>query len=377
MHGDVIVMGAGPGGCAMAYHLQQAGWQVVLAERRAHAVDKLCGEFLSPEGVESLTGMGLGAALSQAAAPRIEDVLISTASGRTWQSPLPQPGLGLSRRCMDAHLIERCRAVGVHVVQGLHLREIKGDLTHGFYVRGESANGICELKARLAIGTFGKRSVLQRKLTLRGSASRVPHDLMALKCYARGGQVPGRVELHVFPGGYAGMSEVEGHKTNLCLLTKASVFRRAGSDAARFSREIMGQNPLLAQRLAGLQPDWPSTLAVGNLAFGSRSPVVNGVLMVGDAAAAIPPLCGDGMSMALQAAELLAPLAHQFLSGDFTGTALCRAYERQWRRRFQPRLWVGQGIQPFFLTPHWGEIAMTALNRFPGMGRQLIRWTRG
>lgn len=377
MDGDVMVIGAGPGGCATACLLQRAGWQVVLVERQPHPVDKLCGEFVSPEGVESLARLGIDQAiLSQLAAPHIQHVLLSTLSGRTWQSPLPHAGLGLSRRCMDTLLIERCRELGVHVLQGLHVREVNGNFTHGFYLRARMANGVCgQLRTRLAIGAFGKRSMLQRKL--QPQTTRTPHDLMALKCYGRPGYVPERIEIHAFPDGYVGMSEVEGNKTNLCLLTKASAFRRADGDMARFGEAIMSQNPLLAQRLADLRPDWPSALAVANLAFGSRSRVGNHVLMVGDAAAAITPLCGDGMSMALQSAELLAPLAHRFLSGDLDGTPLCRSYERRWRRRFHPRLRVGQGLQPLFLNPAWGEIAMTGLNWFPGIGRQLIRWTRG
>ncbi len=372
-----MVIGAGPGGCATACLLQQAGWQVVLVERQPHPVDKLCGEFVSPEGVESLVRLGIDKAiLSQIAAPHIQEVLLSTLSGRTWQSPLPHPGLGLSRRCMDTLLIERCRELGVQVLQGLHIREVNGDFDSGFDMQGQMANGVYEqVRTRLAIGAFGKRSVLQRKL--QPQTPQTSHDLMALKCYGRPGHVSKRIEIHAFPHGYAGMSEVEGNKTNICLLTRVSAFRRAHGDIAQFGRAIMSQNPLLAQRLADLQPDWPSALAVANLAFGSRSRVGNRVLMVGDAAAAIAPLCGDGMSMALQSAELLAPLAHGFLSNDLDSTALCQTYERRWRRRFSPRLCVGQGLQPLFLNSTWGEVAMTGLTWFPGVGRQLIRWTRG
>ena len=88
---DVLVVGAGPGGCAAAYALRQAGWQVMLAERRHYPVDKLCGEFLSPEGLQSLEQMGLGAAT--ATFPPIGEVLVSSASGHCWQVPLPVAGL--------------------------------------------------------------------------------------------------------------------------------------------------------------------------------------------------------------------------------------------------------------------------------------------
>ncbi len=373
---DVVVIGAGPGGCATAYHLQQAGWQVTLAERRTYPVDKLCGEFLSPEGVESLQHLGLGDALQQDAAPHIGAVLVSSVSGRTWHASLPARGRGLSRRRMDHLLVERCHEVGVDVRLGLHIREVAGNFEHGFHLRGHGPDGGQELKTRLVVGAFGKQSVLHRKLH-RDVVQHPSHPLMALKLYATGDRVPGRVELHAFPGGYAGLCEVEGGKTNLSLLTEARAFRRVGGDYERFGAEVLAHNPLLQQRLAALRPNWRSAFAIANLVFGSRARTAKAIMMVGDAAASISPLCGDGMAMALQTGEILAPLANRFLAGQLTDAAMLCAYDRRWRQEFTRRLRVGRGLQHVLLTPSWGTAAITLLRLFPGIGQQLIRWTRG
>jgi flavin-dependent dehydrogenase len=372
---DAIVVGAGPGGCATAYHLHQAGWRVIVAERLTYPVDKMCGEFLSPEGIVSLERMGLQPALTSHTSPSIDTLLISSHQGKTWTTSLPRPGLGLSRRCLDQALVQRCREVGIEVVHGLHIRAIDGNFKHGFHLRGRGPQGERELKTRLVVGAFGKQSLLHRKL--RGTDSQAPASLMALKLYAAGGHLPGHIELHVFPGGYAGICEVEDGRTNLCLLTETAAFRRAGANGDRFGAEVMAQNPLLGARLAALRPSWSSAFAIANLAFDSPCLTARDVLMVGDAAVSISPLCGDGMSMALRAAELLSPLADRFLTGDWHSGEMVRTYQQHWRQEFTRRLCIGRGLQKIFLTPPCWPAAMVLLHLFPKLGQRLIDWTRG
>lgn len=343
----------------MASHLSRAGWRVVLAERRRYPADKLCGEFLSPEGVESLGRMGLGAAL--AAFPRIEEVLVSSPSGQFWRGSLPAAGVGISRRRLDLLLLEHGAGAGVEVAQGVRINQVEGDLEKGFRAEGREVR----VRARLVVGAWGKQQ------SQKGRRS----GLMALKVHAQGQQRG--VELHPFPGGYAGLCQVENNEVNLCLLTRVDAFRQAGSDCRRFSSEIMSQNPLLAERLDKLNPDWDQALAAANLSFGPASCQVGGTLLVGDAAGTIAPLCGDGMAMALAAGEMLALLADPFLRGALSGPALTAEYARGWQEEFCRRLQVGGLLQQALLHPGWTRVAVGILRRFPGLGQGLYRWTRG
>lgn len=372
---DVVVIGAGPGGCAAAYHLQQAGWRVSLVERRPHPVNKLCGEFLSADGVASLARLGLQDITSVSTAPAIGEVLLSSVSGRSWQAPLPMPGLGWSRQGMDNALIDHCSRIGVNVIQGLRIHGVQGNDERGYDVYGSSATGEKALTSRLVIGAFGKQSVLHRKLG-RQRPSTASH-LMALKLHIPGGCTPGRVELHLFPGGYVGLCEIEGRQTNLCLLTETSAFQHAGRHYERFCHERLALNPLLRQRLDDLQPTWQEVVAVGNLNFGPQPRTSGGVLMVGDSAASISPLCGDGMSMALRTGELVVPLAHRFLKGEWSGQALRQAYDQQWRQEFSRRLRLGGMLQQLFFQPFLSSPAMALLHSYPSIGQWLIRCTRG
>jgi len=372
---DVVVIGAGPGGCASAYYLACAGWRVLLAERRVYPVDKLCGEFWSPEGVESLKGLGLGPRLVDL--PRIEEVLVSSVGGGTWQSRLPGAGCGGSRRLMDTLLAQRCMEVGVDVRYGLRVRQVAGDLAGGFRVDGDTGAGPWSAKARLVIGAYGK----QGKVAQPGIAAqpRVPNGLMALKLHLTGqhlmGSLSGRVELHGFPGGYAGLCPVEDGSVNMCLLVQVEHFKAAGGSPQGLCAGPMRQNPLLAEYLDSLKPDWGTALAAANLRFGAFDR--GSLLSVGDAATAISPLCGDGMSMALRMAEILWPLAHQFLNGTQTGAQLVATYRAYCRREFRVRLGMGRVLQSILLKPGWTRAILGILRAVPPLGVLAVYLTRG
>ena len=372
---DVLVIGAGPGGCAAAHTLRQAGWRVILAERRTYPVDKLCGEFLSPEGLECLARLGLATPLQSGIFPTIDRVLLSSVAGRCRQECLPAAGLGCSRRVLDQLLLERVRSAGVEVVEGLRIRTVEGDFERGFRLQGLGSGGVQQFNARLVVGAYGKNGGLKRSSAQDRSGK--GKGLMALKLHLCGGELAGRVELHSFPGGYAGLCQVEGGRVNLCLLTRVEAFREGGGQPGRFAEKIMQQNPLLARRLQEFAPDWEDVLALGNLEFGPFCLESGGVVRVGDAAASISPLCGDGMAMALRAAELLGPMADGFLAGQCTGAQLLSIYQRCWQKEFRLRLRLGRLLQNVLLRSGWTRALLATLDYMPGLGQGLIRWTRG
>ena len=368
---DAIVVGAGPGGCAAAYFLACEGARVLLLERRQYPVDKVCGEFWSHEGVAVLRRMGLEGRLGDF--PVLRRVEVSDASGRLWRSPLPHFGMGGSRYRIDSLLVERCREAGVEVAMPAQVRSVEGAPGVGYEVLVRRRGKEERCRGRLIVAACGKTGTLRGDLP--PVVSRGPR-YVGIKVHAQG-SAGDAVELHAFRGGYLGIGAIEDGRVNLCLLVREDAFRRSGREIEQLVTEVGGSNRLLHSRLHVLSVDWKQAVYAANLHFGARAWSRGGVMQVGDAAAAVAPLCGDGMSMALEAGACLGALGPAFLNGSLKADQLEERYARACRRAFGVRLRWGGLLQRVLLRPGWAAAALALLGLAPPLGRLFIRKTRG
>jgi flavin-dependent dehydrogenase len=385
---DVAVVGGGPAGCSAAIHLALRGANVVLLESRAYPHDKLCGEFLSPECAALLDELGLMPALRALGPATIETAGLTAPDGTAWETRLPGTALGVTRRALDQALSQRAQAAGVDVRAGATVTQIGGDLARGFELRvaggGIAGGAAAHTRARAVIAAHGRRAALDKALDRR--FLRLAQPFVALKTHFAGPPLPGRIELHGFPGGYCGMSEVErgtapsGRAANVCLLVHEAVFRRAGGPGSERVPAFIGwmrkQSPRLEAWLSQatqLDEHW---LSIAQVPFGPKRPVVNEILMAGDSAGLITPLAGDGIAMALRGGQMAAERMLAFLSGSQSATALCQGYARDWRRQFGGRVRLGRLLQVFMLRPRLLGFGLRLLNAAPGMGEYMVTHTR-
>jgi flavin-dependent dehydrogenase len=370
---DAAVIGGGAAGCSAALALARLGARVVLLEARAYPHDKLCGEFLSPECARLLEAMGAHGALARLGAVPIETVTLTAPRGASWEARLPGIALGVSRRALDAELAGRAQAAGAEVRAGCAVAALAGSLEAGFELRLPHGR----VRARAVIAAHGKRAALDRALGRR--FLRRPQPFVALKAHGDGPSLPGRIELHGFPGGYFGMSDIEGGRTNFCLLAREPVFKaqsRAGRPVPAFLEWLRRQNPRLEARLARARPDGARWLSIAQVPFDGKGPVEGGVLMAGDAAGVIAPLAGDGIAMALRGGALAAEHAAAFLAGSASAAEAPRRYAAAWRAEFAPRLRLARALQAFMLRPGWLEPGLRLLRAVPALGRYLVTHTR-
>lgn len=372
---DVIVIGAGLAGSAVATHLARAGASVLLLEAATFPHHKLCGEFLSPECVGLFQRLGVWPAVVALAPPRITAARITARDGTRWDASLPAPGLGLSRHALDDLLFTHAASVGADARQGTRVTDVTGDLAAGFSVTWQThASGPQTAGARVVLGAWGKRSTIDRALG-RPFLSQ-DHPTFALKAHYHGPPLGRRVELHGFDGGYCGLAEIEGGQINLCLLAETRVLRACGGDPQRLVAQVLPTNPALAAWLADAERISDRFLAISQIPFIPKRAVVNDVLLLGDAAGLISPLAGDGMAMALGAAEMVAPLVMATLAGRLGGAALTAAYTRQWRARFGSRLRLGRLAQPLMFRPRLLAVGLRLLCLAPPLGAALVANTR-
>ena len=368
---DVLVAGGGLAGLAAALDLAARGHRVVVVERKQYPFHRVCGEYVSHEVQPYLRRLGADvAALAPADIRRFQ---LTSPAGRSLHSPLDLGGFGVSRYQLDDYLYRLALARGVQFVLPATVAGITFEAVTNRHTVA-LADGRT-LTAQLVLGTYGKRSTLDRQLERPFFGQRSPY--VGIKHHLR---LPGfardLIALHNFRDGYAGISAIEDGRLCFCYLTTRANLRQHGSIAA-LEGEVLAENPHLAAILGSAERLYAQPEVINEISFAAKQPVEQHILMVGDAAGLITPLCGNGMAMALHGAALAAPLAHEFLVGRLPRPALEAAYAQAWRRQFGARLQVGRAVQRLFGGPLLSELAVGTLRHWPAAVRALMRQTHG
>ncbi len=370
---DVIVIGGGLAGCSAATQLAERGHDVVLLEKDTYPRHKLCGEFLSPEAQASLDRLGVLAAVRDAGARSIEHARLTGPSGPVVEQSLPDSALGLSRYRLDALLFRRACQVGVEGRTDTKVTGVEGSLEEGFSVRA----GDRSFDGRIVLGAYGRRGVLDRTLERPFLQQDTPY--VAFKAHYAGVPTsdPGTIEVHAAPGGYCGVGPVEEERVNVCWIGRIDALKAAGGTPDAMLTALRRENPRLDDRLTPLSRVSDRFEAVSQVPLMAKEQFVNDVCMIGDAAGMIAPLCGDGMAMALDAADLVVPLADDVLSGHRSPETFREAYQPHWHAQFGTRLRLGRWIHAAAFRPFVATALLHTCRMAPPLTRWLIRATRG
>jgi flavin-dependent dehydrogenase len=293
---EIVVIGGGLAGAAAAAHLARGGHDVLLLERTTGAHDKVCGEFLSYEAQEELEDLGID--LRALGAVPIGSVVVERGRRRA-EAALPFEGLSLSRRMLDEALLARAAVSGAKVRRGVRVRSLTRSAT-GWTVGSDGGTWT----ARHVILATGKHDLhgWRRPAGPQG-------DLLGLKTYLRNPMPKpraGTVELHLFPGGYAGLEPVEGDRANLCLVVRQDGFAAMGRNWDGLLSVLRATCPGLEGRIEPDLLDRTKPLAIAAIPYGLVQSRSDGIWRVGDQAAVIPSFTGEGMSIALHSARLAA-----------------------------------------------------------------------
>jgi menaquinone-9 beta-reductase len=368
-HYDVVVAGGGLAGSAAGRLLARAGLSVLVAERQRYPVHRLCGEFLSVEVQGTFERLGVADAVRQAGAVPVRRARLTAPQGQSLDVPLPGTALGLSRYRLDALLFDAARAAGAEAHDGLPVRGVAGDPERGFTVAFDGGT----VAARAVVGAWGKRAGLDGALGRPFVRQRT--GWVGAKAHFEGLDLGDLIELHTAPGAYVGLQHVEEGRVNVCWIGEEAGLRQAGSPAAWLAA-LGAANPALGDRLARLRrvTDFE---AVAQVSFARKGLFDAGVVMTGDTAAMIAPLCGDGMAMALHGAELLAPRLAAHLGGRMSRADFEADYTAAWRRAFAPRLRLGRALHAVLTRPVLASASLSAGIHLPLLAAWAVRRTRG
>ncbi|HLG39795.1 MAG TPA: hypothetical protein VI461_09010, partial [Chitinophagaceae bacterium] len=205
-------------------------------------------------------------------------------------------------------------------------------------------------RASIACGCYGKRSNIDIRWK-RGfvtAGKNKLNNLVAVKYHIRSLFPVDTIALHNFSNGYCGISSIGSEKYCLCYLTRAENLQKVKGSVPDMEKMILMQNPHLKKIMNEMEILYDRPLTISRISFDKKKQVERHVIMIGDAAGMITPLCGNGMSMALHGSKLAAKQIHLFLQGRVTREKMEQQYAYQWQKQFAWRLKMGRRIQRLF-----------------------------
>ncbi len=402
MRRQPLIIGAGPAGTAAAIAFARAGWQPRLIERARGPVDKVCGDFLGTDAIQLLCALGVDP-VGLGAAPIHRLRLIHR--DRETSADLPFPAMGLSRRRLDQALLRQATEAGAHVQMACNVRRIARD-AQSWRVDTTRGDRIAADDVFLATGKHDLRD-LPRPGTTRGA--------VGMKMYFRlsprqTGALSGVIALILFPGGYAGLQSVEAGIAVLCIALRRDCLQAMGGTWSGLLTTITAASPPLDAMLAAAEPLLPRPLAVAGVPYGflhhaarpmhpgSRHAAIRrwlqdrvrverqspasqqtptglapsqplpALFRIGDQAAVIPSLTGDGIAIALHSGGLAADV---WLAGGDAS-----AYHRRLRADLRGQMRLAGLLHAAAMNGALQPAAISAAGWFPALLRQAARGTR-
>jgi flavin-dependent dehydrogenase len=141
--------------------------------------------------------------------------------------------------------------------------------------------------------------------------------------------------------------------------------------------QILYQNPILRHVFSTSDFINEKPVVINEISFETKNPVEDHMLMAGDAAGMITPLCGNGMAMAIHSATIAARWVEDFCTGKITRYEVEIRYAREWRNTFSTRLRTGRTVQKLFGNTFLSDLAVRMIQHSKPFARAIMRRTHG
>ncbi len=370
---DLLVVGAGPAGCAAAIEGRRAGLSVQVLDKATFPRDKTCGDGLTVGALRTLASLGFEPTGLASWMP-IRETVLTGPDGRRVVLPLPGDGLfaaTVTRRDLDGALVARARAEGAEVVEGCGVIRVRHEAGR---VVSDLADGR-EIAARFLVAADGMWSSVRKSLDVPSPATTSPYlgEMHAFRQYFQGFH---DTRLHVvfieelLPG-YLWVFPLAGGLANVGF----GVHRLPGVTTrylARLWPELLA-TPVVRAILGDARPlddhrAWPIPARL------DRRPLTAGrVLFVGDAAAAGDPLTGEGIAQALETGAWAAQAV--VAGGGFASPSIVTdAYERRVARDLAVDQRFARGVAAVIQRPRLSRVSLRLVDSTDWTRRSFARW---
>jgi flavin-dependent dehydrogenase len=366
---QVIVVGGGLAGLISSICLQRAGVNTLLIEKKQYPFHRVCGEYISMEVKPFLERMELFP--DHLKPSMLNRFNLSDLKGNIAEVDLPLGGFGISRYQLDEFLYQKALDAGVEVKTkaeviniGYHENEFIVNLKNGDKFRGE-----------FIINAYGKRSKLDKTFDRNFIKKKSP--FLGVKYHAKVEFPNDLIGLYNFKGGYCGVSHIEDDKVNICYLSRRENLKGYGG-IAEMEQAILYQNPILKDIFEKAEMLFDKPEVINEISFEQKASVENHMLMAGDTAGLITPLCGNGMAMAIHGGYLASASIIKFYQGKLKSRQEVESeYKNVWQQNFSKRLWVGRKTQNLFGNQMRAGLSVHFVKNFPILAKRLIQQTHG
>jgi menaquinone-9 beta-reductase len=314
----IQIIGGGLAGLTLGIALQKNQIPVTIFEAGQYPRHRVCGEFISGRGLEILEELGLKEKLFAAGATQARSAAFFS---ENFQSPihhLPVSALCLSRFAMDKLLADEFQKLG---------GELRGD---------ERWNDGC--------GEGAVRASGRRLKTVKNG-----WRWFGLKAHAKNVALAADLEMHLSTNSYIGLCQLAGGEVNVC-----GLFRRNGKEnPPRNGFDLLRGTPgsLLHERLAASRFDEDSCCSVAGLSLQPDRASDKSEICIGDALIMIPPVTGNGMSLAFESAQLASGPLADFSRGQISWAKTRQQIARACDETFSRRLRWANGLQRLLFSP--------------------------
>lgn len=365
-HYQTIIIGGGLAGLIAAHQLSKNGREVLLIEKKTYPFHRVCGEYISNEVKEFLKKEDIFP--HEIVPSKITKFLLTSIKGNEAKMDLDLGGFGISRFALDFFLFQKAKDVGVKFLLQSQVEEVEFESQGNIFIlklnKGDSYS------ADHVLGAFGKRSKVDKTMNRSFMHQRSP--FIGVKYHIKTDFDPNTVALHNFEGGYCGINQVENGIFNLCYLGSKEQLRQYGN-IPEMEKNVLHKNPHLKHLFLNSQFIFEKPEVINEINFSPKKPVENHILMIGDAAGLITPLCGNGMAIAIHTGKLAA----EALLQNKDRISIENQYTSQWNHFFKSRLFVGRKVQWLFGSKAVSEFSVGLIKNSTFAASQIMKRTHG
>ncbi|MGZ4098272.1 MAG: NAD(P)/FAD-dependent oxidoreductase [Bacteroidia bacterium] len=363
---NACVIGGGIAGLAFALDLRARGYSVVLIEKGSYPRHKVCGEYISMESYNYL--ISICPSLAKINFPVINNFQLSSTSKKIFKTRLTLGGFGVSRYLLEQLLSEEAITRGITFMTKTKVHNIGSISSGSGYVIDI---GMKKIKAQLVINATGRKS----NITEHKKNSRT--NYVGVKYHVKIKRDPALIEIHNFPGGYCGISNIEDEKSCLCYMINSKQIVRSNNSIRETESRFLWQNKYLKKIFNEAEFIFEEPVTTSGISFLIKQPVAHGIFYLGDAAGSIAPLTGNGMSMGLRSAYLLAGLCGNYFSGMFDKEELMNNYSLKWKGEFETRIKLSRYFQNLSEYTVLTKVTINLFDKFPMLAEYAIKQTHG